>query len=101
MNRDGAKIPPDPPIPMDRLVAAILANASRIRNHRTYPPAAVLYMYGVADPVHLRMASSSSPSAIPPTAGRAHSGRPFHTQSHRSSVLYRTALNASPTARSG
>ena len=32
----------------------------------------------------------------PPTAGRAHSGRAVHHRSHKSSVLYRTALNARP-----
>ena len=35
MNSDGANTPPDPPMPMVRLVAAILATASRIRNHST------------------------------------------------------------------
>ena len=33
MNRDGANTPPEPPIPMVRLHAMILANASTIRNH--------------------------------------------------------------------
>ena len=46
INSDGAKMPPDPPIPMDRLVAAILANASRIRNHSTYWPAVALSITG-------------------------------------------------------
>jgi hypothetical protein len=46
MNSDGAKIPPEPPIPMDMLVASILPKASTIRNHSAYPPAAVLYMTG-------------------------------------------------------
>ena len=35
---------------------------------------------------------------MPPTAGRAHSGRPFQSRSQRSSVLYRMALNASPNS---
>ena len=33
---------------------------------------------------------------MPPMAGRAHSGRPFHAMSQRSSVLYTTVLNSSP-----
>ena len=39
MNSDGAKIPPEPPIPIDRLHARILPNARMIRNHSAYPPA--------------------------------------------------------------
>ena len=46
MNRDGAKIPPEPPMPRLRLVATIFAAASRIRNHSAYPSATVLYMTG-------------------------------------------------------
>ena len=46
MNSDGAKMPPEPPIPMVRLHAAILANASRIRNHSAYWPAVALYITG-------------------------------------------------------
>jgi hypothetical protein len=32
MNSDGAKMPPESPIPMDRLVARIFPKASTIRN---------------------------------------------------------------------
>ena len=46
MNRDGAKTPPEPPIPMVRLHAAILANASTIRNHSAYWPAVALSITG-------------------------------------------------------
>jgi hypothetical protein len=46
MNSDGAKMPPEPPIPMVRLHAAILANASTIRNHSAYWPAVALYITG-------------------------------------------------------
>ena len=96
MNSDGAKMPPEPPIPMVRLHAAILANASRIRNHSAYWPAVALSITGYPTPYICGIASSSSPSARPPTAGLAHSGRCFQARSHRSSVAYRTALNARP-----
>ena len=33
MNSDGANTPPDPPIPIDKLVAAIFPNASSSTNH--------------------------------------------------------------------
>ena len=46
MNSDGAKIPPEPPIPIVRLVARILPKASTIRNHSAYPPAVALNMTG-------------------------------------------------------
>ena len=46
MNSDGANTPPEPPIPMVRLHAAILANASRARNHSAYWPAVALYITG-------------------------------------------------------
>ncbi len=46
MNSDGANTPPDPPMPMLRLVAAILAKASTITNHSAYCPAVVLYITG-------------------------------------------------------
>ncbi len=46
MNSEGANTPPDPPIPMLRLVAAIFPNDRSIRNHGAYPPAVVLYTTG-------------------------------------------------------
>ena len=46
MNSDGAKTPPEPPIPMDMLQASILPKASTTRNHSAYPPAVVWYMTG-------------------------------------------------------
>ena len=38
MNRLGAKTPPEPPIPMVRLVAIILPSSSTIRNPMAYFP---------------------------------------------------------------
>ena len=35
MNSDGANTPPEPPMPMVRLVAIIFPAASTIRNHST------------------------------------------------------------------
>ena len=35
VNRDGANTPPEPPIPMVRLAATILASINRARNHST------------------------------------------------------------------
>ena len=46
MNNEGANTPPEPPIPKVRLQAAILANASTIRNHSAYWPAVALYITG-------------------------------------------------------
>ena len=39
MNREGANTPPEPPMPMVRLVARILPSARMSRNARVYRPA--------------------------------------------------------------
>lgn len=38
MNRLGAKTPPEPPIPIVRLVATILPTSNSSRKPMTYPP---------------------------------------------------------------
>ena len=81
---------------MVRPHAAILPNASRIRNHSPYWPAVALSITGYPTPYICGSPSSSSPSARPPAAGLAHSGRPCHARPHRSSILYSTVLKARP-----
>ena len=87
VNSDGANTPPEPPIDSVRLAARILPSI-RIsdQNHSTYVAGdAPGPSPGSRPRTSAAAASSSAPSAIPPTAGRAHSGPPVHSSSTRSS----------------
>ena len=85
MNSVGANTPPDPPMPIVRLVANILPTISSSSIADDVLALDSVLQHRVADAVHLRKREQHRAESKPPTAGRAHSG-PRHSQSQASST---------------
>ena len=75
MNSDGAKMPPDPPIPIDRLVASDLPEREDDQEPQRVPAGGGLVHDRVADAVHLRQREQQQPERDPADGGP----RPFRT----------------------